>query len=142
MFWHFWFQTDRWHSVISMECCSLLLFFFSWPRLYFCLSAISTTVFDVIVCLVFVSSRFDILKKRVLKVNCVPIFYSFKTPKKRRQMPSWVVACYKQLNQSLLRDFLYKLMLANLWVYTVWILTCKEKQDMYVFLHYDICKVQ
>ena len=81
-------------------------------------------------------------KKRVLKVNCVPIFYSFKTPKKRRQMPSWVVACYKQLNQSLLRDFLYKLMLANLWVYTVWILTCKEKQDMYVFLHYDICKVQ
>ena len=52
------------------------------PRLYFCLSAISTTVFDVIVCLVFVSSRFDIVKK-VLKVNCVPIFYSFKTPKKK-----------------------------------------------------------
>ena len=102
-------QTDRWHSVISMECCSLLLFFFSWPRLYFCLSAISTTVFDVIVCLVFVSSRFDIVKKRVLKFNCVPIFYSFKTPKKRRQMPSWVVACYKQLNQSLLRDFFYKI---------------------------------
>lgn len=48
-------------------------------------------------------------KKRVLKVNCVPIFYPLKTPQKRRQMQSWVVACYKQLNQSLLRDFLYKI---------------------------------
>ena len=110
---------------LVVHCC----YFFPWPRLYFCLSAISTTVFDVIVCLVFVSSRFDIVKKRVLKVNCVPIFYSFKTPKKRRQMPSWVVACYKQLNQSLLRIFCMKLMLANLFVYTVWILTCREKQN-------------